>query len=157
MTLFFVTDRADAHVARFDALFHTLTSDYEMVRVTYSGEGVPGSSVGGVLCESWDALRGALAAEGSVVASGPLDTVSAHLVGEGFTHIGISFATDVMVSAAQDTGGLTRLRNVVESLDAVVTDNYATENALAAAGANPESILRIPWGPDSSLQPGSMT
>ena len=41
MTLFFVTDRADAHVARFDALFHTLTSDYEMVRVTYSAEGEP--------------------------------------------------------------------------------------------------------------------
>ena len=157
MTLFFVTDRADAHVARFDALFRTLTSDYELVRVTYSAEGEPGASVAGVLYDSWDALRGALVAEGSVVVSGPLDTVSAKLAGEGFTHIGISFAIDVMVTAAQDAGALTRLRNVMASLDAVVTDNYATENALIAAGANPESILRIPWGPDSSLQPGSMT
>ena len=157
MTLFFVTDRADAHVARFDALFHTLTTDYELVRVTYSAEGVPRASVAGVPYDSWDALRGALVAEGSVVVSGPLDTVSANLAGEEFTHIGISFATDVMVSAAQDAVALRRLRNVVASLDAVVTDNYATENALVAAGASPESILRIPWGPDSSPQPGSMS
>ena len=157
MTLFFVTDRADAHVARFDALFHTLTSDYEMVRVTYSAEGETETTVAGAPCESWDALRAALTAEGSVVVSGPLDTVSSRLAGKGFTHIGISFATDVMVSATQDAGTLTRLRNVVASLDAVVTDNYATENALIAAGANPETILRIPWGPDSSLQSGSMT
>jgi len=157
MTLFFVTDRADSHVARFDALFHTLTSDYELVRVTYSAEGAPGASVAGVPCDSWDALHAALTTQGSVVVSGPLDTVSENLAGEGLTHIGISFATDVMVSAAQDAGALERLRYVVASLDAVVTDNYATENALIAAGANPERILRIPWGPDASLRPGPMT
>ena len=157
MTLFFVTDRADAHVARFDALFHTLTSDYELVRVTYEAEGHPQTSVAGVLHDSWEALHSALIAEGSVVVSGPLDTVSANLIAEGLTHIGISFATDVMVSAAQDSEALTRLRKLVASLDAVVTDNYATENAMIAAGANPERILRIPWGPDSSLKPSSMT
>ena len=157
MTLLFVTDRADSHVARFDALFHTLSSDYELVRVTYGAEGHPQTSVAGVLHDSWEALHSALTAEGSVVVSGPLDRVSANLIAEGLTHIGISFATDVMVSAAQDSEALTRLRKVVASLDAVVTDNYATENALIAAGANPERILRIPWGPDSSLKPSSMT
>ena len=157
MTLVFVTDRADAHVARFDALFHTLTSDYELVRVTFSAEGVPGTSVAGAPCDSWDALGGALSAEGSVVISGPLDTVSANLGREGFAHIGISFATDVMVSAAQGPGALSRLRNVVASLDVVVTDNYATENALIAVGANPDNILRIPWGPDAPPQPASTT
>jgi len=157
MTLFFVTDRADAHVTRFDTLFHTLTSDYELVRVTYAAEGHPQTSVAGVPYDSWDDLDAALTAEGSFVVSGPLDTVSANLAGEGFTHIGISFATDVMVSAAQDAGALARLRNMVASLDAVVTDNYSTENALIAAGANPARILRIPWGPDSLLKPSSMT
>jgi len=45
----------------------------------------------------------------------------------------------------------------VLSLDAVVTDNYATENALIALGATPEHILRIPWGPDSSAKHSTMT
>jgi glycosyltransferase involved in cell wall biosynthesis len=150
MTLFFVTDRADAHVARFDALFATVLSDYELVRVTYGRAGEPSASIAGVTHESWDAIRGALASKGSVVVSGPLDSVSVNLEGGAFSHVGISFATDVMVNAAQDSGALSRLRALVESVEVLVTDNYATENALISMGATADQILRIPWGPDNS-------
>ena len=157
MTLFFVTDRAGAHVSRFDALLGALTRDYEFVAVTYGADGEPSATVAGVQCESWDAVRGELAAEDSVVVSGPLDTVSAHLEGGDFAHVGISFATDVMVTAAQDVDHLIRLRSVVASLDVVVTDNHATENALISVGATPEKILRIPWGPDFALPHSTTT
>ena len=149
MSLFFVTDRADAHVARFDALFRTLTPEYEMVRVTYSPEGHPDATISGKQCDSWDSIRQVLSAAGSVVVSGPLDSVSADLCTGTFPHVGVSFATDVMVSAAHDPGELERFHKLVSSLDAVVTDNYATENALISLGAAPERIVRIPWGPDA--------
>ena len=130
MTLFFVTDRAGAHVERFDALFATLSADYELVRVTYEPDGKPIASIAGTTHKSWDAIRGALALEGALVVSGPLDTVSVNLEGGAFSHVGISFATDVMVTAAQSHAELSRLRTLVESIDVLVTDNYATENAL---------------------------
>jgi glycosyltransferase involved in cell wall biosynthesis len=150
MTLFLVTDRADAHVARFDALFATLSRDYELVRVTSGEGGGLDASIAGATCDSWDAICGALASEGSVVVSGPLDTVSVNLAGGTFAHVGISFATDVMVTAAQSPTELSRLRTLVESIDALVTDNYATENALISMGATAERIVRIPWGPDKA-------
>ena len=150
MTLFFVTDRADAHVARFDALFATLSAGYELVRVTYEADGKPIASIAGATHESWDAIRGALALEGSVVVSGPLDTVSVNLEGGAFSHVGISFATDVMVTAAQSLTELSRLRTLLESIDGLVTDNYATENALMSMGATGDKVLRIPWGPDKA-------
>lgn len=149
MTLFFVTDRADAHVARFDALFQSLTSDYELVQLANGDDGQPKATVSGAHCESWDALRTALSAEGAMVVSGPLDSVSSQLGSGDFAHLGISFATDVMVSAAQGGHQLHRLQTLMSSIDGVVTDNYATENALIAVGVAPEKILRIPWGPDS--------
>jgi len=148
MTLFFVTDRADAHVARFDALFATLSSDYELVRVTYEADGTPIASIAGATHKSWDAIREALASKGSVVVSGPLDTVSVNLVGGSFSHVGISYATDVMVTAAQSHAELSRLRTLVDSIDVLVTDNYATENAMISIGAAADKVLRIPWGPE---------
>ncbi len=156
MTLFFVTDRADAHEARFDALFATVSTDYELVRVTYGRAGEPSASIAGVTHESWDAIRGALALEGSVVVSGPLDSVSVNLEGGAFSHVGISFATDVMVTAAQSHAELSRLRILVESIDVLVTDNYATENALISMRATGDKVLRIPWGPEEAVA-SSMT
>jgi glycosyltransferase involved in cell wall biosynthesis len=85
-----------------------------------------------------------------VVVSGPLDTVSVNLEGGAFSHVGISFATDVMVTAAQSLTKLSHLRTLVESIDSLVTDNYATENALISMGATADQILRIPWGPDNA-------
>ncbi len=150
MTLFFVTDRADAHVARFDALFATVSSDYELVRVIHGKDGKPSASIAGAVHASWDAIRGALATKGSVVVSGPLDSVSVNLEGGAFAHVGISFATDVMVTAAQSLTKLSHLRRLVESIDCLVTDNYATENALISMGATAGQIIRIPWGPDKA-------
>jgi glycosyltransferase involved in cell wall biosynthesis len=34
--------------------------------------------------------------------------------------------------------------------DAIVTDNYATENALIALGVKDSAIIRVPWGPDTT-------
>ena len=135
-------------MARFDALFATLPTDYELVRVTYEADVKPIASVLGATHQSWDAIRGALASHGSVVVSGPLDTVSANLVGGSFSHVGVSFATDVMVTAAQSLTELSHLRTLVESIDVLVTDNYATENALISMGAAADKVLRIPWGPE---------
>ena len=149
MALFFVTDRSDAHFARFDALFAAVTEDYERVHITGGADGEPRATVSGSVCESWDEIIRALSGPHTVVVSGPLDTVSGHLTKGDFRHIGISFATDVMVSAAQSAEELTLLRNLVPHLNTVVTDNYATENALVALGAKKENILRIPWGPDA--------
>ncbi len=150
MTLFFVTDRSDAHVARFDALFATVSRDYELVRVTYGTGGEPSTSIGGAPYESWDAIRGAVSSQTSVVVSGPLDTISVNLASGAFTHVGISFATDVMVTAAQSFAELLRLRTLLESVDLLVTDNYATENALISMGAKTDQILRMPWGPHNA-------
>ena len=135
-------------MARFDALFVTLSSDYELVRVTYEADSKPIASIAGATHKSWDAIRGALASKGSVVVSGPLDTVSVNLAGGSFSHVGISFATDVMVTAAKSPGELSRLRRLVQSIDVLVTDNYATENALISMGAAADKVLRIPWGPE---------
>lgn len=157
MTLFFVTDRADAHVARFDALFQSVTSDYQRVSVTYAEDGEPLATVTGVPCHSWDSIRASLSGEASVVISGPLDTVSTRLRNGEFRHIGISFATDVMVIAAKNVSELGRLKVLAPSLDSVVTDNYATENALISVGVPREKILRLPWGPDTSSSSSSMT
>ena len=157
MTLFFVTDRVDAHVARFDALFETVTSDYQRVSVTYEEDGDPLATITGVTCHSWESIRESLSGEASVVISGPLDTVSTRLGNGEFRHIGISFATDVMVTAATDFGELGALRTLAPSLDAVVTDNYATENALIALGVPLENVLRIPWGPEPSSSSSSLT
>jgi len=157
MTLFFVTDRSDAHVARFDQLFQTLPSEYQLVRVGYAESGEPQAPVNGGACHSWESIRESLSGEGSVVISGPLDAVSIQLETGGFRHVGISFATDIMVTAAGDFQELARLRDFVPHLDAVITDNYAAENALLSLGAAQEGILRIPWGPAEAPIQRTMT
>lgn len=149
MSLFFVTDRADAHVARFDALFSRESDSYELIQVSYGETGEARATVAGELHESWSAIRDALSTSTSVVISGPLDSVSVNVGAGDFAHLGISFATDVMVTAAESSEMLLRLATLVRTLDCVVTDNYATENALISLGAKPESILRIPWGPEA--------
>ena len=80
--------------------------------------------------------------------SGPLDTVTAHLVGGDYRHVGISWATDLMVTAAQSAEDARALSETLQSLDLVVLDNYATENAAIALGAAPDRVCRIPWGPE---------
>lgn len=153
MRVFFVTDRRDAHAERFSASFEdAFGADYTRVEVS----GTPAAPVflaGSVSHAGWEALRAALDAQPSVVVSGPLDTVSSKLVGGNYRHIGISWATDIMVSAAASGEALENLARTVVGLHLVVTDNYATENALIAMGVSPQSICRIPWGPQSHGAP----
>ena len=147
MRLVFVTDRQDAHAARFSELFAGLGADHEHVMV----EG-PGATfeLGGATLGGWDELRAALATTPTVVVSGPLDTVTANLVGGAYRHVGISWATDVMVTAAQSTEHARAMAGTLQSLDLVVLDNYATENAVVALGAAPDRVCRIPWGPEGA-------
>ena len=145
MRLVFVTDRQDAHAARFSELFAGLGADYERVDV----QGPAGSlELGGQALSGWDQLKAALAATPTVVVSGPLDTVTGNLVGGDYRHVGISWATDVMVTAAQSTQHARAMSTTLQSLDLVVLDNYATENAVVALGAAPDRVCRIPWGPE---------
>lgn len=150
MRLFFVTDQTDSHANRFHTSFTTLPDvSYTRVSIQHTPLG-PSAVIDGEHQEGWEALQLALAGEENLVVSGPLDRISAHLAGGSYWHIGISWATDVMVTAACSPIELARLRNTVASLDAVVTDNYATENALIAMGANPNAVCRIPWGPEDA-------
>lgn len=153
MRVFFVTDRRDAHAQRFSTSFEgAFGADYTRVEVT-GRPAAPVFLVEGESYAGWEALRAVLGAQQSVLVSGPLDTVSANLVGGNYRHVGISWATDVMVSAAASPEALETLATTVAGLNLVVTDNYATENALIAMGANPRAICRIPWGPEQNSAP----
>jgi L-malate glycosyltransferase len=151
MRVIFVTDREDAHVQRFsDSFLSAFGTRFQRVDVSYQ-DGNPFAFVGETALTGWDALQDALGAEGGVVISGPLDTVTGGLVGGNYRHIGISWATDVMVTAAASTEALATMAATVAGLDLIVTDNYATENALIALGAEPSSVCRIPWGPQDGV------
>lgn len=147
MRLVFVTDRQDAHVARFSELFAGLGVAYEHVEVRGTGSAVT-CEVGGATLTGWSGLKTALAGTPSVVVSGPLDSVTANLVGGDYRHVGISWATDVMVTAAESPDALRAMSNTLQSLDLVVLDNYSTENAVVAMGVAPDRVCRIPWGPE---------
>ena len=149
MRLVFVTDRQDAHAARFSELFAGLGADYEHVQIHGEGSSLTGELAGTVV-NGWDELAATLALTPTVVVSGPLDTVTGHLVGGGYRHVGISWATDVMVTAAQSAEHARALSHTLQSLDLVVLDNYATENAVVALGGAPDRICRIPWGPEGA-------
>lgn len=146
MRLIFVTDRQDSHATRFSELFAGLGADYEHVQIQGEGAALTGELAGTVV-NGWDELAATLALPPTVVVSGPLDTVTGHLVGGGYRHVGISWATDVMVTAAQSAEHARALSHTLQSLDLVVLDNYAAENAVVALGVAPDRICRIPWGP----------
>jgi glycosyltransferase involved in cell wall biosynthesis len=55
-----------------------------------------------------------------------------------------------MVTAAQSAEHARALSHTLQSLDLVVLDNYATENAVVALGVAPDHICRIPWGPEGA-------
>lgn len=147
MRLVFVTDRQDAHAARFSELFAALGADYE--RVDIQGASV-NFELGGEAFYGWDKLRAALALTPTVVVSGPLDAVTGNLVGGDYRHVGISWATDVMVTAAQSAENARAMSTTLQSLDLVVLDNYATENAVVSLGLAPDRVCRIPWGPEAA-------
>jgi glycosyltransferase involved in cell wall biosynthesis len=55
-----------------------------------------------------------------------------------------------MVTGAGRDEDFDALQSTVRSLDLVITDNYATENALVAMGVSAERVLRVPWGPEEA-------
>ena len=153
MRLFFVTDRSDAHVSRFDDLFGEISSHYLKLSVSHAPSGEPVVVVGDESIQGWGDIREFLAREPSLVVSAPLDTVTIPLAGGDYRHVGISFATDLMVSAAASSDALVAMGEAVITCDAIVTDNYATENALIALGVAETAVIRIPWGPDTRHLP----
>ena len=144
----FVTDRTDGHAERFHRLFQESSPDSERLDIVVDSDGNPQATRNGILLSSWSDVRESLGDAGLVI-SGPLDTVSRHIAQGDFRHVGISWATDLMVSAASSHPLASQIEDAVASMDVVVTDNYATENALVSMGVPPERIVRIPWGPES--------
>ena len=144
----FVTDRADAHGARFDRLFAGLSDSYELLSLALDDAGEISVRDSGKTFSGWSAVRDYLKSA-DVVISGPLDSVSIPLSGGDYSHVGISWATDVMVSAAGSSAVRASLSEALEGMHAVVTDNYATENALIALGMRESAIIRVPWGPEN--------
>jgi glycosyltransferase involved in cell wall biosynthesis len=146
MRIVFLSDRDDSHRRRFAQLFASLGAPF--IDVPVAGESGSVAHLG-----SWETtaeLRGLLESEPSLVISGPLDSVTADLSGGDYLLVGISWATDVMVTAAASQQGLTRMTKTLQGLDLVLTDNYATENALISLGVDHERILRAPWGPEDT-------
>ena len=142
----FVTDRADGHADRFYRLFCEAHPGCERLDVAVDHDGTPRATRNGTALTSWDGIRDSLV-NSALVISGPLDTVSRHLSSDTYRHIGISWATDLMVSAASSQALATSLEEAVASMDLVVTDNYATENVFVSMAVDPDKIVRIPWGP----------
>ena len=154
MGIFFVTDRADAHIDRFFSLFLEISPSAKLIRVTYEDSDLPTAVIGESQFKSWASISEALSGSGSLVVSGPLDSVSSNLLVDGSAHVCISFASDVMLGLSNSEDVASRLEQLIPSAACVVTDNYATENALIAFGFTPEQILRIPWGPENDQETG---
>ena len=145
----FVTDRADSHVARFDRLFSGLSDSYELLSLALDDAGGISVRDSGNTFSGWSAVRDYLKGA-DVVISGPLDSVSIPLSGGDYSHVGISWATDVMVSGAGSSVVRASLSEALVGMQAVVTDNYSTENALIALGMKESAIIRVPWGPENA-------
>ena len=152
MRVVFVTDRRDSHAERFSTAFHDRFSDYQWIVVEHDSEGRPSAIVDGVPVHGWGDIGAALDTGDSVVVSGPLDSVTTRLALTRSPHFGISWATDVMVTAGSSEESLRAMMTTVRSLEWVITDNIATENALVACGVEPQRIIRFPWGPDTTNQ-----
>lgn len=155
MRVFFVSDRDDSHSDRFSNALSTCLTGFESVRVTCNGEGVVVARVAGLWRTGWSRIREALDAHSAVVLSGPLDSVTSNLRGLHNPHIGVSWSTDVMVTAAMGERGLRQWQDTLGSLYAVVVDNVPVQNACIAAGISPKAIIRFPWGPEDQLPPSS--
>ena len=149
MGIFLVTDRADPHIDRFLSLFSEISPSAKLIKVTYEESDLPTAVIGESRHKSWASISEALSESGSLVVSGPLDSVSSNLLANGFAHVCISFASDVMVGLPNSEDFASRLEQLISAAECVVTDNYATENALIAFGFSPKQILRIPWGPEN--------
>ena len=85
-----------------------------------------------------------------IVVSGPLDRISVNIFNRNVKHIGISFATDIMVFAAKNKENKQQLGECVKNLNGIIVDNIATENALISLGTKESNIKRVAWGPSKT-------
>ena len=154
MTLFYLVNQINSHANRFNALFSSIQSDYQLVEVI-DAESSPCAVVNGKDLNGWNQIRDELSNGNNLVVSGPLDLLSLPLSGGRYQQVAISYAVDVMISIAKSTNLVEKFQESLSSYSAVIVDNYATENALIALGCNKESIIRIPWGP-SGLDPNKV-
>ena len=146
MRIVFVSDRHDSHRARFDEFFETLTSEFTSVDLSEIN-----TNSGKKSSAKWnniDDFNKFLSSKPTLLISGPLDTVSRLFIGGDYLHVGISWATDLMVFAASSNDHLMEITKTVQELDLVFVDNYPCENALVAMGVAEKDIVRAPWGPD---------
>lgn len=152
MKVAFVSTRDDPHTARFDRFFQKYGDLYLMLKVRLDRGGNPSALCQGTDLIGWSQIRKFLNEKALMVVSGPLDECTVNLIGGDYRHVGISWATDIMGAGSGGSASIESLQKVAASLDAFVTDNYASENALVALGAEPSRIVRFPWGPTPSLK-----
>lgn len=158
MAVLLVTDRTDPHVSRFSEALKQRYDDFQLVTILGNGDSGPSAVVSGHEYTGWTGLSQALEHSQGVIISGPLDSVTSRIISLKNPHIGVSWATDLMVTAAGNMKNLEVLSAAVRALDAVVTDNVAAENALISMGVSPDRIIRFAWGPEipsSSVSPSS--
>lgn len=149
MRIVFLSDRTDSHASRFAEALRAQFQQFTPIVLSADAVGTPAAEIGGKTRRGWQEISDALDYLYDIILSGPLDTVTSKLTLQVRHHIGISWATDVMVSAAGNKYELQILQRTIAGLTSVVTDNFATENALIAAGMAPASVLRFSWGPSS--------
>lgn len=143
----FVSTKDDPHSERFNRLFEGSGYSYLRVPVEFDEFLNASATIDDLVLTGWPEIVRFLGDRVSLIVSGPLDNCSSELREGRFRHVGISWATDIMGANSGGLQSLSSLRSTARALDAVVTDNYASENALIALGANPEAIVRFPWGP----------
>ena len=151
MRIVFVSDRNDSHRDRFVEFFGTLTSAF--VSVDMSEINTVFEQKSSAKWSSIDEFKTYLSSKPTILISGPLDSVTKLLRGGDYLHIGISWATDLMVYSAANSNNLEEVSKTAKELDLVFVDNYPCENALIAMGVNAKDIVRVPWGPELGLIP----
>ena len=151
MKIAYLYSSLSSHSSRFDVLFSSVASEYFSFLVSFSPSRCPSILVDQKCYSSWETIIHYLETNDFYVISGPMDDISIHLAHGKFKHIAISFATDIMVSAAKSERVLYKFISASRSFDGVIIDNLACENALISLGFPSNSLLRIPWGPTSLI------
>ena len=100
MKVIFLTDRNGVHVERFSELFNSNFATYQHVEIKLI-ESVPTIKYQGIEIKGWENITKELDESSDVIITAPLDTVTSNIISKRCAHIGISFATDIMISAAQ--------------------------------------------------------
>ncbi len=149
MKLIFITDSQSAHTSRLNKLFSENFLRYRLFFYDFSSGAISNKH------ESYDLhafLR--LLDSTHIIISGPLDKVSIHIPRGEYKHIGLSCATDLMISAPFDTSLQAQLKDLFFRIDLLVVDTRAASNASISLGTKSCKIMCMPWGA-SPLSPSN--